>query len=206
MIAREGWLPILLCSSAVVFTALTVGPVWAAPVCVLVLGLVALFRETSRVVPSVPLAIVSPIDAMVLFVGPVHDPWLKRDAIVIRLRVPFPGITALLSPTEGKVMDFFTNFGAADVPTNSPTAYALWIRTDEHDDVAVCIATRRHSRFKAQSAPGERVGHGHRNGFVYFATEVAVYLPPNTHSQVTPGERVRAGSSIVATLVRRETP
>jgi len=80
----------------------------------------------------------------------------------------------------------------------------LWVRTDEDDDVAVCVSTHRHSRFKSLSAPGERVGQGQRNGFVYFATEVTLYLPLNTHTEVASGEPVRAGSSIVATLVHDE--
>jgi len=204
MIAREGWLPVLLTGGTAALITVTAEPIWSVPVWVLLTALIVVFRETSRAVPSVPLAVVSPVDAKITYAGPGHDPWLKRQAMTVRLNVPFPGVTGLLSPTEGKVVDFFTNFGAADAPSDSPTAYALWVRTDEDDDVAVCVSTHRHSRFKSLSAPGERVGQGQRNGFVYFATEVTLYLPLNTHTEVASGEPVRAGSSIVATLVHDE--
>ena len=206
MIAREGWLPIVTLGGVTALVAALAGPVWSIPVVLLLVGAIVLFRESEREVPAVPLAVVSPLDATIIEVGAMHDPWLKRDALVVRMRVSFPGITCLRCVTEGKVMDFFTNFGATDAPADSPTAYVQSVRTDEGEDATTCVVTRRHSRFKADAAPGERVGQGQRSGFVFFAREVAVYLPANSHAQVTKGEAVLGGSSIIATLVRRDEP
>ena len=134
-----------------------------------------------------------------------YDHWLDRDAVVIGIQAHAPGITALRSPTEGKVMDFWTNLGTQELSTRSPTEYAVWLQTDELDDVVMSVVTRTFSRFKADVAPGERVGQGQRNGFIFFVRRVDVLLPADSSVEVSLGDRVLAGSGVVAMLLGGES-
>ena len=99
-------------------------------------------------------------------------------------------------------MDFWTNLGSEQAPTGSPTEYTIWVQTDEADDVVFSVVTRAFSRFKADVAPGERVGQGQRNGFIFFGKRVDVLMPANACAEVSPGDSILAGSGVIATLVR----
>ncbi|RKZ36313.1 MAG: phosphatidylserine decarboxylase [Gammaproteobacteria bacterium] len=207
MLAREATIPV---GGAVVLAgaATYLGPAtFAVLLWLIVLVLAFVYRDLPREIPSAPLAVVSPVDAEVISVREVHDPWLDREAVRIRLRPPILGIGPLRSPVEGKVMDYWTGTPSGHVDNAdsdaSPLCSTLWIQTDEGDDVVLSVRSNsRLSRFKVDAAPGERVGHGKRNGFVYLANRVDVLLPANAHSEIEPGARVIAGSGILGTLAR----
>ena len=202
MVAPEGRTLVVGAGLGAAIVAYTYGIVWSAPLWFFFLAMLAVFREPNRMVPALPLAIISPVDGKVISVVVKHDRWLHREALVIGVQVHQPGITALRSPTEGKVMDFWTNLGAQERSTGSPTEYTIWVQTDEVDDVVFSVVTRAFSRFKVDVAPGERVGQGQRNGFIFFAKRVDVLLPVDSYVEVSPGDAIVAGSGVVATLFR----
>ena len=209
MIAREGWVPLAGMFLCTIFTLVVLGPLWSIPCWLGCVVVYRVFREPLRHIPSLPLAIVSPADGRIASVGETPDPFLRRDSICIEIGMRAPGISSLRSPTEGKVTEFWTgNRGATiDTQRDSPpfgnrSCYALSVQTDEGDDVVTAVSTNAvFSRFKSDVAPGERIGQGHRSGFVYFGTTVNVYVPPNARCEVTPGEGILAGSGVLATLV-----
>ncbi len=204
MIAREGWLPIFVALGAATLLLWRLGPLWSAPAWGLALYCLFLFRFPRRQVPASPLAVVCPADGRVATVEQTRDPWLERSALHIAVALAAPGITTLRSPTEGKVMDFWTarESDTARPRFRSPTRYTLWVRTDEGDDVVFSVLARAAiSRFKAAVGPGERIGQGKRFGFVYFGTRVEVFLPVNCNGAVSEGQRVRAGSDVLAALI-----
>lgn len=204
MIAREGWLPILVTFGAAVLLIPRVGPLWSAPVWGLALYLVFLFRFPSRQVPASPLAVVCPADGRIAAVEQTRDPWLERSALHIAVTLAPPGVATLRSPTEGKVMDFWTARGDGGTGSSlgSPTRYTLWVRTDEGDDVVFSVLARAVvSRFKAAVAPGERIGQGKRFGFIYFGTSVEIFVAANSRRVVSTGQGVRAGSDVLAALI-----
>ena len=166
MVAPEGRGLVVATALAAAGVAYGLGITWSAPLWVLFLVLCMVFREPEREVPALPLAIVSPVDGRVVAVETIHDRWLDRLAVVVGIRVPEPGITSLRSPTEGKVMDFWTNLDSNRSPRGSPTEYTIWVQTDEAVDVVFSVATRAFSRIKVDVAPGERVGQGKRNGYI----------------------------------------
>jgi len=201
MIAREGWPVVAVTLVFAAVLAHRLGVVWTLPAAALLGCLVYVYGYPSRGVPADPLAVVCPADGCVRGVREAHDPWLARAAQVITVALPAPGITVLRSPAEGKVMDFWTRPGAGGAAL-SPVGYAMWIRTDEGDDIVFSLGSRRSiSRFKADVSPGERVGQGKRFAFVYFGGWVEVLVPASSEVLVAEGQRVRAGSDAVATLV-----
>ncbi len=208
MIAREGHRPFfasLLVAGIVhaqfgVYAAL---PLWG------MVGFIAyLFRDPARKIPALPLAIVSPVDGSIGSVRSVHDPWLERDVQRVGIHLPLLGISPLRSPTEGKVVDHRyrnTAFQEDDFfvsPRGTVICHTLWIQTDEGDNIVLVVSSRwRFHRFKFNVQVGERIGQGRRCGFVWFGSRVDILVPDAVRLEVESGERIAAGSGVVATLV-----
>ncbi len=197
LIAREGWLLIL----AVVLIAgvLHYGqhnplewPFWG-----LALGFVFLFRDPPRKVPPLPLAIVSPADGRVVSVEKVRDPYLDREAVNITLEMSFLDIYSIRSPMEGKVQQQW--YPHAGVEPNTG-CYAQWVQSDEKDDVVLAVSGHGIRRPRCYIHAGERIGQGQRCGLVRFGSRLQVFVPENSQLKVKSGERVRAGTSVLANL------
>lgn len=211
MIAREGWIPITGFGLVALALTLRYGLLWALPGWAVFSVLLFIYRYPKRDVPALPLAVVSPVDGRVVAARKVQDPWLERPALCIGIRMNAPGITPLRSPTEGKVKEFWTQSNTClstrrgEEQANAAVAcYALWVRTDEGDDIVMAVsASRALSRFKSDVSPGERVGQGQRNGFVYLGSQVDVLLPAGTRSHVIEGQRTLGGCGVIATLTHR---
>ena len=208
MIAHEGRIPVVTLVAAAVVTSALAGLVPGLLVGILA-GLVAwLFRDPPRMVPARPLGVVSPVDGAVRSCREVHDPWLQRAVRRVGILVTFPGMGPLRSPTEGKVMDYrlrheaYRDHGGYRVPRNTVTSHALWLRTDEGDDLVLVVSSRwRLHRLVSQVRVGERLGQGQRWGFAYLVSRVDVLFPVKSRFAVQPGRPVVAGTDVLATLV-----
>ena len=79
---------------------------------------------------------------------------------------------------------------------------AFHIRTDERDDI-VLVITRGEWGGNVSIAynPGERIGQGRRIGYANFGCSARLYLPAGSQLAVAAGDKVAAGSSVVAMLV-----
>lgn len=197
VIAREGWPFIAAVAVVAVAAHAGLGPPWAGPLWVLALILIFLFRDPARAVPAQPLALVSPADGKVLAVGPGRDPYLERDAVQVSLRMGWLSVYAMRSPTEGKVVkQWFPEEGGA-------ARYAVWVQTDEQDDIVVALRPATRLRPSCDIRSGERIGQGQRCGFIPFGARVEVFLPAGSRPEAAPGDRLRAGSDVIATLVHR---
>ena len=86
---------------------------------------------------------------------------------------------------------------AVDYETN-----ALWVRTDEDDDVVLQFMDYRLGLApRAIVQFGERVGQGKRCAFLRLTRYAEVHLPISTSVLVEPGQTVVAGSDLIAKLL-----
>lgn len=207
MIAREGHLAVgAALAAGVAFSY--VGVLVPAVAAFAAGGLLAwLYASPRRQVPASPRGLLSPVDGRIARVEPFHNPWLDRDVLRIGIDVRPPGITVLHSVTEGKIKDLWTGYGPLGESQlrrsldASPDCYALWVQTDEGEDVVLAVSSRWPvSRCRFDKAPGERVGQGKRVGFVYFASSVDILVPSGSSSGVAPLERVRAVETILGQI------
>ncbi len=201
IVARQGWLLLTLLLAVGIAIGLSVGWPAAMPVLALALVLAWLFRDPPREVPSLPLAVVCPADGRVLQAGEAHDPYLDRPARHVELALSPVGSYVVRSPIEGNITErWYRDQDLAD----AVDAYAVSIRTDEDDEVVVEM--RRQHAWQGLSCHawvGERVGQGQRCGFLRFGARLCVYLPAGCHLEVEPGQRVKSGRDVLATLVHR---
>lgn len=203
IIAREGWLFI---SALVILLAIAYhlhgNSVILITALVLVISLY-LLRDPEQTVPSLPLAIVSPVFGKIISVSEVDDPWVSRRAQQIRIRMSFLDIYSIRSPIEGKVVNQWTRRPDGE---NNGRLFAFRIRTDEGDEVVIVISlnflTSFFFRFYVHS--GERLGHGQRCGFLYFGGTVDVLVPENSKIIVEDGKCIKSGSGIIAQLVHTD--
>lgn len=207
IIAREGWwlLAIVIAIAALLtwYYGYLGLPAWL-PVMVLFI----LLRDPARKVPAVPLGIVSPVDGRITAIESVYDGYVKRDALCVRMHMGLSNVYSVHSPTEGKVINQWLR-AARLIGENkhqvltSGKAFALWMQTDEADDVVMVMdAKSLISRPRCYAHSGERVGQGQRCGFVPLGTQVELLLPPNARLNVKVGDAVVAGEQVLATLVR----
>ena len=201
-VAREGWPFVLAAGLAAFLVQYYAGPRWAVPLWVAAVFLAYLFREPERFVPGGALAVLSPADGVVTAVAQTRDPYLDRDATLIKVGMNRLGAYAMRSPVEGTVMQ---HWGEPVTGKSSPAdGHGIWLRTDEGDNVVLALDSgRRLLRARCAAQLGERIGQGHRCGFVPFGSRVAVFLPVNTRMDVMPGQRVKAGVDTLARLVHK---
>ncbi|MCP4409288.1 MAG: phosphatidylserine decarboxylase [Gammaproteobacteria bacterium] len=175
----------------------------ALPMWLLLVLLVAAFRDSSRNIPASPLASVSPIDGRIVDVTLVADPYLKRDALRIGIKQNLYGEFNVHSPIEARIQKRWYPHAKTGYLSlqRSVSRFALWLQSDEKDDVVVAINLDFPLRIvhcKVQT--GDRVGHGRRCGLIGFGRRVDIYLPATARCEVKPGQRVNAGSDIIAIL------
>lgn len=157
-----------------------------------------LFRDPIRSGPSAALGVVSPVDGEVVAVDTTNRCVVQGTANRVRIRINSLGSYTARSPVEGKVMDLQSSIQGVgpDCPAN-----ALWVQTDEGDDVVLQfrgyrlgLAPRSFVRF------GERIGQGYRCAYLRLAMFAEVYMPINGKVLVEPGQRVVAGSDLIGTV------
>jgi phosphatidylserine decarboxylase len=200
IISREGW-PWLIAgmlAAGIVYRVWGWG--WSAPLFVLLCWLFLLFRDPRRDVPPLPLAVMAPVDGRVTEVG-YHQGLLPGRWKKITISTNHLGAYTVRSPIEGAIHDVRDN--AREIDPRGRTS-GLWVTSEEEDDV-VLLFPGRHERFgpKAFVRYGERVGQGQRFAYLRLAPKAEVYLPESAEITVQVGNRVRAGSSVLANLVRK---
>ena len=194
-VAREG-LPFLLVTAIAFAMAVRyLDLFFGALAAFLFLVLYLLFRDPHRDVPPSPLGVVSPVDGKVVAVDRVTQGILQGEAHRIRIEIDSFGTYTARAPVEGKIMDL--RAVAVDKSVNyEPNA--LWVQTDEGDDVVLQftgyrfgLVPRSFIRF------GERVGQGQRFAYLRLTRFADVHLPITSTVLVDPGESVIAGSALI---------
>lgn len=167
----------------------------------LVVVLVLLFRDPRRVIPASPLGVVSPVDGRIIDIDLADKGVLQGEAHRVRIRIDSLGTYTARAPVEGQIRDLRAEAAhhVGDYQTN-----ALWIQTDEGDDVVL-----QFHGYRLGLAPksfigfGQRVGQGQRCAFLRLTRVAEVHLPIETKILVKPGDAVVAGTDLIGKLTHR---
>lgn len=204
IIAREGWLHIVIAFAAALGATILVGWLWAIPLWVIAFFVLQFFRDPPREIPTNQNAILAPADGRIVAVEKTHDPYLERDAVKISVFMNVFNVHSNRSPVDGEVRDkwyFPGKFINADLPKASleNERNALWIKADNGADVTcVQVAGLIAKRILCHVSPGDHLARGQRFGFIRFGSRVDVYLPLNTKINVNIGDKVSATLTILA--------
>jgi phosphatidylserine decarboxylase len=174
-----------------------IGPFFAAPLFVLAAFCLYFFRDPDREIPGGPVA-VSPADGKVVAVKP-ETPTLNRISIFLNVfdvhvnRTPIAGIISKVQYQKGC-------FKVASREECS-TVNEQNIVTVQGEGTAVVfkqIAGLIARRIVFTKKPGDRVATGERIGLIKFGSRTDVLLGQEWEIVVRPGQRVSAGSTIIA--------
>ena len=152
------------------------------------------FRDPERHVPSAPLGVVSPVDGRVESIELAHDPFLDREALCLRLKVRWLGAYSLRAPIEGRIVELH------GLPPGAGAGYALNLKTDEGNELELVMTARRLRRRGPVIMIGRRLGQGQHWGSARPLRRVALLLEPSVRLKVEPGDRVMAGTDVLALL------
>jgi phosphatidylserine decarboxylase len=173
------------------------GPWFAAPLWLLSLFCLYFFRDPERAIPAGPVA-VAPADGKVVAVKS-EGPMLSRVSIFLNIF----DVHVNRAPISGVIGDVKYRPGAFHVANREEcsTGNEQNVVTVEGEGTTVVfkqIAGLIARRIVFYRKPGERVATGERVGLIKFGSRVDVLLGPEWEIAVQPGERVAAGSSVIA--------
>ena len=203
IIAREGWLHLVIAFSVALGATFLFGWLCAIPFWVIALFVLQFFRDPPREIPLDPNAILAPADGRIVAVEKTQDPYLEREAVKISVFMNVFNVHSNRSPVDG-VRDkwyFPGKFINADLPKASleNERNALWIKAVNGADVTcVHVAGMIAKRILCHVSPGDHLTRGQRFGFIRFGSRVDVYLPLNTKINVNIGDKVSATLTILA--------
>lgn len=186
-VAQEG-LPLLALAFAAALLLMRYYEPWyaVAPGILFVL-LYLVFRDPLRSVPSVALGVFSPVDGTVIDVSRTEVGETGEPALRIVIRVDSLGTYTARAPVEGAIKDLGKK--------------ALWLQTDEGDDVVL-----KFSGFRLGLAPrsfakfGERLGQGQRFAYLRLTRTAEVQFPIDGKVLVEPGQIVVAGTDVIGNV------
>jgi phosphatidylserine decarboxylase len=157
-----------------------------------------IFRDPRRAVPSAPLGVVSPVDGKIVEVTRTNQGVPEGEAHRIVIRVSSLGTYTARSPVEGKIGDL-----RATAPPGSPAddKAGLWLVTDEGENVVLRFHGNRFGLApRAFLNYGERLGQGQRCAYLRLTKFAELELPIDAKITISVGQRVAAGSDLLATL------
>jgi phosphatidylserine decarboxylase len=206
IIAREGW-PFLTGSIVAALAAgWLAGWWWSAPLWLAALFVLQFFRDPGRQIPGDARTVVAPADGRVVAVEKAEDPYLKRQSTKVSVFMNVFNVHSNRSPVDGEVRQAWYDPGsflnaALDKASVENERNALWLRADTGQDVTcVQIAGLIARRILCYVKAGDRLKRGDRFGFIRFGSRVDLYLPTEARVKVELGQKLHAGSSIVAEL------
>ena len=200
-VAREG-IPFLIVAAVGFVIALRYFDVaLAAAAAGLFFVLFLVFRDPRRVVPASPLGVVSPVDGRVVSIDLADRGVLHGEAHRVTIRIDSLGTYTARAPVEGQIKDL------RSVATESMGDYrtnALWVQTDEGDDVVVEFRGYRLGLPpKSFIGFGQRVGQGQRCAYLRLTRFAELHLPIETKILAKPGQVVVAGADLIGKLTHR---
>jgi phosphatidylserine decarboxylase len=179
---------------------------WSAPVWLWALFVLQFFRDPAREIPGNVRTVVAPADGRIVAVEKAEDPYLKRPSTKVSVFMNVFNVHSNRSPVDGEVKQAWYNAGSflnaeLDKASAENERNALWLRADAGPDVTcVQIAGLIARRILCYVKVGDRMRRGDRFGFIRFGSRVDLYLPTDARVRVELGQKVHAGSTIVAEL------
>ena len=197
MIVLDGILYGLAFAAAGALVTWLLSPWFAIPLWLLGIFCLYFFRDPERPIPGGPVA-VSPADGKVVAVK-AESPALQRLSIFLNIF----DVHVNRTPIAGTVTDVKYQQGAFHVASleSCSTENEQNIVTVEGDGTRVVfkqIAGLIARRIVFRPKPGDHVAIGERIGLIKFGSRVDVLFGPEWEIVVKPGDRVSAGSSVIA--------
>lgn len=165
------------------------------------------FRDPERTAPDEEDAMVSPADGKIIRIEKVFDDkFVKEHVYKVSIfmnifnvhvnRMPFPGEIQQIIYSPGNFYSANSERGALE------NEYcAVTFKTPTNKELAVVqVAGLIARRIVCWAQKGDHYAKGQRFGLIRFGSRVDMYLPLQTQLEVTQGQKVRAGETVLGYL------
>ena len=165
------------------------------------------FRDPDRTAPADPLAVVAPADGVVVEIVEKNEPevvngMMRRVSIFLSVfdvhtnRAPIEAEVTYRKHYPGKCLD------ARNPECSEKNESQTWAFKNAGGSTLVVrqITGAIARRIVGWSEVGDQVAKGERFGMIRFGSRTEVYLPLDSEIAVKPGDKVKAGETIVARL------
>lgn len=203
-LAREGW-PFIAASGIVALLVhLLFDFWWALPFWLIFIFVVQFFRDPARPTPPQPGIVLAPADGRIVVVEPAEDPYRHETSLKISVFMNVFNVHSNRSPVDATVTEVLYHPGsflnaALDKASLENERNALLLETTEGQKLTcVQIAGLVARRILCYVKADDRLKRGERYGFIRFGSRVDLYLPPDARAKVMIGDKVRAGSTVLA--------
>jgi phosphatidylserine decarboxylase len=186
-VAQEGVPALLLLMAMAIALIRYSDPLFALVPATLFVITYMLFRDPHRSVPSIALGVFSPVDGEVMEVGKIDAGATGGPAMRVTIAINSFGTYTARAPVEGNIKDLGKK--------------ALWIQSDEGDDIVVLFRGYRLGLPpKALAQFGERFGQGQRCAYLRLTRFAEVQWPVDGKILVAVGDRVHAGIDLLGNV------
>ena len=207
-IAREGF-PLILIAAVLTLLALLAHWLFVAVVLgAATIALAGFFRDPERVIPAGEGLVVAPADGRIVSIAKVDDdPFFTQAATRISIflspldvhinRVPVAGRIAEIKYRAGKFLAAYKNEASRQNEQNA----LLIVDTEGRKLGVVQIAGVMARRIVCKVNSGDNMDRGERFGLIMFGSRTDLYLPQGCRVEVTEGQRVKGGATIVGRFI-----
>lgn len=205
LIAKEGW-PFIIGSLVISILATIWCIWWSLPLWLVTVFVVQFFRDPARDIPTAPADVLSPADGRIVVVEKTVDPYRGVNALKISVFMNVFNVHSNRCPIDGKVerVDYFKgsfiNADADKASEQNERNAVLAVTSTGRPVTFVQIAGLVARRILCYVNENDLLHRGDRYGFIRFGSRVDVYLPEDATSLVAIGDKVRASSTVLATL------
>lgn len=165
------------------------------------------FRDPDRLTPDESGAVISAADGKVVSVRQMEqNRFVEGSCLQIGVFMNIFNVHVNRIPCTGKVEDIryspgrFMPADRKDASTKNEHNAIIITTGGGHTIAAVQIAGLVARRIICNAAAGQEVTAGQRFGMICFGSRVDLYLPKDTQPAVSPGDRVRAGTTVMGYL------
>lgn len=200
---RDGYYYAVPLIAAAVLVGWLTSPAWGIPALLLSAFFLWFFRDPERVIPDASGALVSPADGVVTAISPITLGGVRRTRISIFLNVfnvhvnrsPISGVIRDVKYQTGKFMNAMNAASADQNEHNTVT-----VEGDGQTVVFKQIAGLLARRIVFDKKVGDQVQRGERVGLIKFGSRVDVIFDEAATVQVKVGDKVKGGSSVLASV------
>jgi len=213
--AHEGY-PFMAFFAILTIAAYIAGARWgarwvAAVPFVLLLFMFFFFRDPERTTPRDKGVFVSAADGKIIVVREtVEEQYLKGEALQISVFMSPLDVHVNRAPCKSKVIS------SKHTPGGKHKAYTdeAYLHNENIASVLECLDTPEPSQILVRQVagtvarravfrmkPGDLLERGERFGIIKFSSRVDLYLPKGSQAVVKPGDRVKAGETILARTI-----
>lgn len=204
LIAKEGWIFILLFAFlALIFLLIRIWFI-GVPLAGLTLFTVYFFRNPERLVPEGNNLITSPADGTILSIQDIeNNRFTGFPAKKISIFMSVFNVHVNRAPVSGTVKDIVYSPGkflvaSRDKASDDNEKNAIIFEAGHELPIAmVQIAGLVARRIVCYLKMGNNIAKGQRVGMIRFGSRVDLYLPQTTLIDISVGEKVKAGSTII---------